>query len=233
MSKMKINENDLKKIINESIQEVINEGECDEGIGHWLGKMYQGARNKWNNFKGDFEAGRRKARYDNINYDSYSRYGDEADNFRNLNGDAYGAQRYNQTVRRNSIATPYSNERYRNNNTQQAQPEVGQNSVQPQIRPQSNNGFTPNPDLGNNQQQSQQTSLNKQMPSQNGRMRAERQSNEIEARKRLYRAGLTHQGDYNNPTGWKRTDGQPLNEPQKNLIRNWKKYKLQENKKKK
>lgn len=230
MSRVKINESSLKAIINESIYEVLNEGEFNEGIGHWLGSMYQGARNKWNNFKNDFKAGQNYQRYKNMDYDSYEKYGDEGNNFRNLNGDRYGAYRYNKTVERNNNATPYGSERHRNN-TQQVQPEVGQNNIQTQ--PQSNNVFTPNPDLGNNQQQSQQITPNKQMPSQNGRMKAERQSNEIEARRRLYRAGLTHQGDYNNPTGWKRTDGQPLNEPQKNLIRNWKKYKLQENKKKK
>ena len=49
--KKNITESELKALISESIYEVLNEGEFDEGIGHKLGSAFQNIRNKWNNFK--------------------------------------------------------------------------------------------------------------------------------------------------------------------------------------
>ena len=51
MSKMVISEERLQELVRESIYEVLNENEFDERFGHWLGQIYQGARNKCNNFK--------------------------------------------------------------------------------------------------------------------------------------------------------------------------------------
>ena len=70
MSKMVISEERLQELVRESIYEVLNESEFDEGFGHWLGQTYQGIKNKWNNFKKDFNAGRDKARFDNKDYNN-------------------------------------------------------------------------------------------------------------------------------------------------------------------
>lgn len=69
MAKMTISESRLHELIQESIYEVLQEAQYDEGLGHWLGNAFQTMKNKWNNFKGDFNAGRNKARWDNRNYD--------------------------------------------------------------------------------------------------------------------------------------------------------------------
>ena len=102
MAKMTISESRLHELIQESIYEVLQEAQYDEGLGHWLGNAFPTMKNKWNNFKGDFNAGRNKARYDNRDYDSYSHYGDEGNEFRNFGGQEYGAHRYNTTVDRNA-----------------------------------------------------------------------------------------------------------------------------------
>ena len=117
MAKCIINEEKLFEIINESIYEVLTEAQQDEGFGHWLGQTFQGLRNKWNNFKGDFKAGKQKAMYDNLNYDPFAHYGDEGNNYRNLDGHSYATERYNRTVRRNANAPRYERERMTNNNT--------------------------------------------------------------------------------------------------------------------
>ena len=53
MSKMTISENRLHELIQESIYGVLQEAQYDEGLGHWLGNLWQSAKNKWNNFKGE------------------------------------------------------------------------------------------------------------------------------------------------------------------------------------
>lgn len=85
MKKVGIKEERLEELIKESIYEILAENESFENIGHWLGRGYQGMKNMWNNFKNDFEAGVKKGKYDNRNYDSFSNYGDNADNIRNFN----------------------------------------------------------------------------------------------------------------------------------------------------
>ena len=112
MSKMTISENRLHELIQESIYEVLQEAQYDEGLGHWLGNLWQSAKNKWNNFKGDFEAGKHNAWYNNRDYDSFGYYGDKADDIRNFGGPEYAADRYNRTVDRNAIATQYSRKKY-------------------------------------------------------------------------------------------------------------------------
>jgi hypothetical protein len=124
-----ISEERLQQIIQESIYEVLAEGQYDEGFGHWLGKTFQGLRNKWNNFKGDFKAGQHKARWDNRDYDSFSEFGDEADDIRNFGGREYGAYRYNLAADRRANAKQYTTDK------------VGSNGgSMPKI--------TPHPDLG-------------------------------------------------------------------------------------
>jgi hypothetical protein len=112
MAKMTISESRLHELIQESIYEVLQEAQYDEGLGHWLGNLWQSAKNKWNNFKGDFEAGKHNAWYNNRDYDSFGYYGDKADDIRNFGGPEYAANRYNRTVDRNAIATQYSRKKY-------------------------------------------------------------------------------------------------------------------------
>jgi hypothetical protein len=109
--KIQLTEARLKQIVAESISEVLNEAEEDEGLGRFLGNAYQWARNKAANFKQDFNAARNYQRYKNRDYDPYAPYGDEADKFRNFNGSEYAAYRYNKTAERNRNADQYSREK--------------------------------------------------------------------------------------------------------------------------
>ena len=129
MAKQIISESKLTDIINESIYEVLQEAQYDEGLGHWLGQTFQGLRNKWNNFKGDFKAGKQKAMYDNLDYDPFAHYGDEGNNYRNLDGHSYAAERYNRTVRRNANAPRYERERLTNPNSSVTQQTVPQQDL--------------------------------------------------------------------------------------------------------
>ena len=45
MAKMIISENRLHELIQESIYEVLQEAQYDEGLGHWLGNAYQTMKN--------------------------------------------------------------------------------------------------------------------------------------------------------------------------------------------
>ena len=126
MSKITISEEKLNQLIYESIQESLE----DEGLGNWLGNAYQWARNKWNNFKGDFNAGRNHQRYLNKDYDPYHYY-DNADEFRNLGGRQYADYRYDLAAERNAAARQYGPSRFRNGGSQDA--------------PQG--GMQPNPDV--------------------------------------------------------------------------------------
>lgn len=139
MSKVRITEEKLTSLIEESIYELLQEGEYDEGLGHWLGNKFQTVRNKWNNFKHDFRAGQNKARYDNKDYDSYADYGNDADRMRNFDGGNYARYRYQTAVDRNrnadqSWTTPNGtrvNNRFNNNQGNQ------QSQTQPQTHPQT------------------------------------------------------------------------------------------------
>lgn len=161
MAKMTISESRLHELIQESIYEVLQEAQYDEGIGHFLGNLWQSAKNKWNNFKGDFNAGRNKARYDNRDYDSFSHYGDEANDFRNFGGQEYAAHRYNTTVDRNAGARQWTRQRYGD----EGMPYPNQGGGSTTTPPQSPQGQTTpsstqvqgHPDLGGGQQTPQST----------------------------------------------------------------------------
>ena len=71
MAKMTISENRLQELINESICEILEEGQYDESFGHWLGNKFQTARNKARNFVNDFKAGQNDARERNKDYNPY------------------------------------------------------------------------------------------------------------------------------------------------------------------
>jgi hypothetical protein len=142
MSKNYISEERLKQLIQESITEVLKEEEFDENAAHWLGRTFQGIRNKWNNFKADFNAGRNKARYDNRDYDPFEPFGDEADEIRNFGGREYGTYRYNQAIERNNNARQYDRTINRNNS--------------------QNTDMAPHPGLNNNQEQQPETPVEQQ-----------------------------------------------------------------------
>ena len=99
-----ISEERLQQIIQESIYEVLMEGQYDEGLGHWLGRGYQWVKDKFSNFGKDFKAGRNKQRYDNRDYDSYGYFGDEADDIRNFGGNEYYTYRRNLANQRRANA---------------------------------------------------------------------------------------------------------------------------------
>jgi hypothetical protein len=137
MSKMIISENRLQELINESIYEVLNESEFDEGFGHWLGQTYQGIKNRWNNFRKDIEAGRDKAQFDNKDYNAYSHFGDEENEIRKMRG---------QNVTNDTTETQSSST---TQNTDSTQSNDGQ-------EPSANNGTIPHPSLVNTQQNQEQ-----------------------------------------------------------------------------
>lgn len=91
MSKMIISENKLQELIQDSIYEVLMENNTDERLGHTLGKWWGGIRNGVKNFKNDFKAGVDYKDYQNNQQDSYSYFGDEADNVRNFANNRSGA----------------------------------------------------------------------------------------------------------------------------------------------
>lgn len=170
MAKMTISESRLHELIQESIYEVLQETQYDEGIGHFLGNLWQSAKNKWNNFKGDFNAGRNKARWDNRDYDSFSYYGDEADNFRNYGGQEYAADRYNKTVERNARATQYGRQKYGDEGMPYPNQGGGRTNTPPQT-PQNQTNPAPtvqgHPDLGGGQQTTQTTQSTSAAPQGN------------------------------------------------------------------
>lgn len=95
MASINISEEKLNKIISESINKVLSEAMEDEGVGAALGNAYQWTKNKFNNFKKDFEAGRRNQRVKNARYtpfDYYRKKGyseDQINAMRNMDAGTY------------------------------------------------------------------------------------------------------------------------------------------------
>ena len=237
MAKMIISENRLHELIQESIYEVLQEAQYDEGLGHWLGNAYQTMRNKWNNFKGDFNAGRNKARWDNRDYDSYSRYGSEANNFRNYGGQEYAADRYNKTVERNARAAQYGRQKYGD----VGMPYPNQRGVRINAPSHSPAQIQGHPDLGGGQQP-QQTfqstpAAQPQRATQpmNGRQNPINPNDTAVNNKAAWEAkmkkmGLVNKGSVQRPQ-WHNANGGKLTSDQKNAIQQWKRFKLNEQKK--
>lgn len=126
MAKMIISENRLQELIQESICEVLQEAQYNEGFGHWLGNKFQTARNKVRNFVNDFKAGQNDAREQNKDYNPYSIYGDREDAVRRMGNGAYPNYRYDLETRRNQKARGETQ-----NNTQDGQQAQNNNVVQP------------------------------------------------------------------------------------------------------
>ena len=126
MAKMIISENRLQELIQESIYEILEEGQDDESFGHWLGNKFKTARNKVRNFVNDFKAGQNDAREQNKDYNPYSIYGDREDAVRRMGNGAYPNYRYDLETRRNQKARGETQ-----NNTQDGQQAQNNNVVQP------------------------------------------------------------------------------------------------------
>lgn len=198
MAKMTISENRLQELINESIYEVLQEAQYNEGFGHWLGNKFQTARNKVRNFVNDFKAGQNDAREQNKDYNPYSIYGDREDAVRRMGNGAYPNYRYDLETRRN----------------QRARGEM-QNNTQGGQQTQDNNGIQPHPALAQQQQQ----------PNKLQQVRIDREN---QAKQALYKSGMVPQGSKDTITGWVRKDGQQPDKNQLQLIDNWKRVKLYE-----
>ena len=237
MAKMIISENRLHELIQESIYEVLQEAQYDEGLGHWLGNAYQTMKNKWNNFKGDFNAGRNKARWDNRNYDSYSRYGSEANNFRNYGGQEYAADRYNKTVERNARAAQYGRQKYGD----EGMPYPNQRGRRANAPLQSPAQVQGHPDLGGSQQPQQSfQSTPVAQPQRATQPMNGRQSpinpndtavnNKAAWEAKMKKMGLVNKGSVQRPQ-WHNANGGKLTPDQKNAIQQWKRFKLNEQKK--
>ena len=254
MAKMTISENRLQELIQEGICEVLQESQYDEGLGHWLGNAYQTMRNKWNNFKGDFNAGRNKARWDNRDYDAFSYYGDDADNFRNYGGYEYGADRYNKTVERNARAKQYGRGKYGDEGMPYPNQGGGSTNTPPQS-PQ-NQTVQGHPDLGGGQQTTQTpqntSTTPQQTPQQTPRQAPAAQpqratqpmngrqnpinpndtalNNKAAWEAKMKKMGLVNKGSVQRPQ-WHNANGGKLTPDQKNAIQQWKRFKLNEQKK--
>ena len=254
MAKMTISENRLQELIQESICEVLQESQYDEGLGHWLGNAYQTMRNKWNNFKGDFNAGRNKARWDNRDYDAFSYYGDDADNFRNYGGYEYGADRYNKTVERNARAKQYGRGKYGDEGMPYPNQGGGSTNTPPQS-PQ-NQTVQGHPDLGGGQQTTQTpqntSTTPQQTPQQTPRQAPAAQpqratqpmngrqnpinpndtalNNKAAWEAKMKKMGLVNKGSVQRPQ-WHNANGGKLTPDQKNAIQQWSRFKLNEQKK--
>lgn len=254
MAKMTISENRLQELIQEGICEVLQESQYDEGLGHWLGNAYQTMRNKWNNFKGDFNAGRNKARWDNRDYDAFSYYGDDADNFRNYGGYEYGADRYNKTVERNARAKQYGRGKYGDEGMPYPNQGGGSTNTPPQS-PQ-NQTVQGHPDLGGGQQTAQTpqntSTTPQQTPQQTPRQAPAAQpqratqpmngrqnpinpndtalNNKAAWEAKMKKMGLVNKGSVQRPQ-WHNANGGKLTPDQKNAIQQWSRFKLNEQKK--
>ena len=237
MAKMIISENRLHELIQESIYEVLQEAQYNEGLGHWLGNAYQTMRNKWNNFKGDFNAGRNKARWDNRYYEPYSRYGNEANNFRNYGGQEYAADRYNRTVERNARAAQYGRQKYGD----EGMPYPNQGGRRANAPLQSPAQVQGHPDLGGGQQPQQTPqSIPAAQPQRatqpmNGRQNPINPNdtavnNEAAWEAKMKKMGLVTKGSVKRPQ-WHNANGGKLTPDQKNAIQQWKRFKLNEQKK--
>lgn len=237
MAKMIISENRLQELIQESIYEVLQEAQYDEGLGHWLGNAYQTMKNKWNNFKGEFNAGRNKARWDNRDYDPYSRYGSEANNFRNYGGQEYAADRYNRTVERNARAAQYGRQKYGN----EGMPYPNQRGRRANAPLQSPAQVQGHPGLEGSQQPQQSfQSMPAAQPQRatqpmNGRQNPINPNDTAVNNKAAWEAkmkkmGLVNKGSVQRPQ-WHNANGGKLTPDQKNAIQQWKRFKLNEQKK--
>ena len=237
MAKMIISENRLHELIQESIYEVLQEAQYDEGLGHWLGNAYQTMKNKWNNFKGEFNAGRNKARWDNRDYDPYSRYGSEANNFRNYGGQEYAADRYNRTVERNARAAQYGRQKYGN----EGMPYPNQRGRRANAPLQSPAQVQGHPGLEGSQQPQQSfQSMPAAQPQRatqpmNGRQNPINPNDTAVNNKAAWEAkmkkmGLVNKGSVQRPQ-WHNANGGKLTPDQKNAIQQWKRFKLNEQKK--
>lgn len=206
MSKMIISENKLQELIQDSIYEVLNESEFDEGFGHWLGQTYQGIKNRWNNFRKDIEAGRDKARFDNKDYNGYSHYGDQENEIRKMNRGGYGNYRYNLEKERNNAAR---GQNVTNDTTETQSSSTTQNTDSTQSNdgqePSPNNGTIPHPSLVNTQQnQEQPQTQTSEVPVQQEPEAPVQQEPKPKSKREELQARLNNGNYPSNPQSWMR-----------------------------
>ena len=253
MSKNYISEERLRQLIQESITEVLMENENDEGLGRFLGNAYQWAKNKWNNFKGDFNAARNYQRYKNRDYDPFEHYGDEADEIRNFGGREYGAYRYNQARDRNNSArqydrtinrnnsqntdmVPHPGHNNNNNNNQEQQPETPVQQPETPVQQQPEAPVQQQPET---QPQTKRDEVEARFKNQNyprnpqSWMRTTEPSDAVYGKqmaiRNLKRVGIVPQnGNWNKPSGWKNVNGGKLTPDQKKTIQTYNKFLYEE-----
>lgn len=139
MSKIKISEDTLQKLIMESINDIFEERGINGGsLGHRLGYFAQGVRNKLRHLGSDFKAGKNKRMKDDIDYNSYGIFGDEENDVRKYSKPgAYGKERYELEVNRNQV--PWG--QTQKNSLIQDNPDIepqNQETLQNQETPQNN-----------------------------------------------------------------------------------------------
>lgn len=237
MAKMTISENRLQELIQESIYEVLQEAQYNEGLGTLLGngvrnakKIPEKLKKSWQGFKDDFNTARNngpqatgkprslagwygyaKERY----WQKRKDWEDKVDAGGNYARHKYKdrdvvGDEYGQEMA-NTIRD-YDTEAYRQDrlNNWRTQRGLGPQGVQSQ-------GVQPHPDLT-------------QQPNKLQQVRIDRENR---AKQALYKSGMIPQGSKGTITGWVRKDGQEPDEKQKKLIDNWKRVKLYESKKNK
>lgn len=236
MAKMTISESRLHELIQESIYEVLQEAQYDEGLGTLLGgavrnlkKIPEKLKKSWQGFKDDFNTAKNNEPQDTQDVTGKPR------SLAGLYG--YAKERYWQKKKdwEDKVAAGSNYARYKYKDRDVVGDEYGQEmannirnyGTEPYRQDRLNNwrtqrglepqGVQPHPDLI-------------QQPNKLQQVRIDREN---QAKQALYKSGMIPQGSKDAITGWVRKDGQQPDENQLKLIDNWKRVKLYENKKNK
>jgi hypothetical protein len=223
MKKNILTEEKLKKIINESVIEYLIENNFDEGIGHKLGSLWQKGLNKFNNFKKDWEAGRRVERGKNLDYDGFKSGGydeETINNVRSLTANAYRNERNNKSWEKKGQARQYNGgggEYASQSGVGEENPYLGNNN-------------------GNNQQQTQSSQANPTQQTNNGTNPLNSfvnnpmfQNMSQSAKEKFITDELNKKGLVQKNGQWSRPGGK-LTPQDRQLIQMWTRFKLNEGK---
>lgn len=235
MAKMTISESRLHELIQESIYEVLQEAQYDEGLGTLLGgavrnlkKIPEKLKKSWQGFKDDFNTAKNNEPQDTQDVTGKPR------SLAGLYG--YAKERYWQKKKdwEDKVAAGSNYARYKYKDRDVVGDEYGQEmannirnyGTEPYRQDRLNNwrtqrglepqGVQPHPDLI-------------QQPNKLQQVRIDREN---QAKQALYKSGMVPQGSKDTITGWVRKDGQQPDENQLKLIDNWKRVKLYEAKEK-
>lgn len=231
MAKMTISESRLQELIQESIYEVLQEAQYDEGIGTLLGNGVRNAKklpskikNSWNSFKNDFNTAKNNEPQDKEDATSKPR------SLAGLYG--YAKERYWQKKKdwEDKVAAGGNYARYKYKDRDVVGDEYGQEMAN-NIR---NYGTEPyRQDRLNNWRtqrgiEPQSVQPHPDLTQQPNKLQQGRIDRENQAKQALYKSGMVPQGSKGTITGWVRKDGQQPDENQLKLIDNWKRVKLYE-----